>query len=93
VAKSSASNSPLDERTDLVDLAGSAGPGQGRGNTNMRGEGACASATDDVFGDLETKTVAAIAKTVEHRRPHGLPIAVDRGNGVEFLRCPVEAGS
>jgi hypothetical protein len=40
---------------------------------------------EDVFGDLETKTAAAIALAVEDRRRRGLPMAVDKGNGVEFL--------
>ncbi|HXR21960.1 MAG TPA: hypothetical protein VN786_05350 [Acidimicrobiales bacterium] len=44
-----------------------------------------AKTTDDVFGDLEAKTVEAIADAVDYRRRHGLPIAIDRGDGVEVL--------
>jgi hypothetical protein len=36
-------------------------------------------------GDLSTKTSKAIAREVAYRRARGLPIAVDRGNGVEYL--------
>jgi hypothetical protein len=46
-----------------------------------------------MFGDLEAKTAAAIAEEVDYRRRHGLPIAVDRGNGVEVLRYPAASDS
>ena len=36
-------------------------------------------------GDLTSKAKEAIAREVAYRRKHGLPIAVDVGNGVEFL--------
>ncbi|MGH9104940.1 MAG: hypothetical protein ACRDZX_03720 [Acidimicrobiales bacterium] len=52
-----------------------------------------ANTADDVFGDLEAKTAAAIAEAVDYRRRHGLSIAVDRGKGVEILQYPVETGS
>jgi hypothetical protein len=41
--------------------------------------------TDDVFGEREAKTIEAIALEVANRRSQGLPIVVDRGNGVVFL--------
>ena len=40
---------------------------------------------DDPFGDGTSRIVAAIAAEVEYRESHGLPIVVDRGNGVERL--------
>jgi hypothetical protein len=36
-------------------------------------------------GDLSAKTIEAIALEVAYRRDHGLPIVVDRGNGVEVV--------
>lgn len=36
-------------------------------------------------GDLTSRAKEAIAREVANRRKHGLPIAVDVGNGVEFL--------
>ena len=41
-------------------------------------------------GDLTARTMEAIAEEVAYLRSHGLPIVVDRGNGVEVLRYPVE---
>jgi hypothetical protein len=40
---------------------------------------------DDPFGDLDTKIVAALRAEVARRRRLGLPIVVDRGNGVETV--------
>jgi hypothetical protein len=37
-------------------------------------------------GDLTAKTIEAIAEEVSYRRSHGLPIVVDRGNGVEVVQ-------
>ena len=41
--------------------------------------------SDDAFGDGTGRIVAAIAAEVEYRQSHGLPVVVDRGNGVERL--------
>lgn len=39
----------------------------------------------DPFGDIEAKILRAIDEEVADRRHRGLPIVVDRGNGVETL--------
>jgi pantothenate kinase type III len=39
----------------------------------------------DPFGDGTDRIVAAIAAEVEYRESHGLPVVLDRGNGVELL--------
>lgn len=38
-----------------------------------------------IFGDIEAKVRQAVAEAVADRRRRGLPIAVDRGNGVERI--------
>ncbi len=40
---------------------------------------------DDPFGHGTERIVAAVAAEVEYRESHGLPVVVDRGNGVELL--------
>ena len=39
----------------------------------------------DPFGDIGAKVLQAIDEEVADRRRRGLPIVVDRGNGVETL--------
>jgi hypothetical protein len=40
-----------------------------------------------VFGDIPAKIAAAAKHEVEHRLRLGLPVYVDRGNGVEDLNA------
>jgi hypothetical protein len=40
-----------------------------------------------VFGDIPTKVTKALRREVERRRRLGLPVYVDRGNGVEDLNA------
>jgi len=41
---------------------------------------------DDLLDDIADKIITAIADEVDVRRRRGLPIVVDRGNGVEILK-------
>lgn len=41
---------------------------------------------DELLSDIVDKVVAAVADEVDRRRRRGLPIAVDRGTGVEILK-------
>jgi hypothetical protein len=40
-----------------------------------------------VFGDIPAKVTKALRREVERRRLLGLPVYVDRGNGVEDLNA------
>jgi hypothetical protein len=42
---------------------------------------------DDFLDHIAYKIITAVADEVEDRRRRGLPIVVDRGNGVEILKA------
>lgn len=40
---------------------------------------------ESVFGNIEEKVRQAVVEAVADRRRRGLPVAIDRGNGVELI--------